>query len=265
MPNREDFFRAIDEIKAAAATGSAVLERPLILVEDIFRRTLRALRDAELQSVDEGVLVSGEDPPVFDTPDSPADTVLEVAHREWSRSVREPAGGAANGRADIIKYIREGLGWKPPRNYTDGSFHWCGAFAAYCWMHAGMDPDLRKYWMPSCHRQYYGHHSRGHWPRSDNAARVTYSYGEGGDIQPGDIVMVGDVDGKPSGSHITLCSRVHEWGIETFEGNARGKLPDGTEAEGVVKQSRFYEPGGVQGGYVIMWAWRPTSADLGGA
>ena len=193
---------------------------------------------------------------------TPAQVALATAEEEWLRGVREPEGTSANGTADILRYIKEGLRWNPPKDYKDGTFHWCGAFAAYCYSKAGMHPDLRKFWMPSCNRQYYGHFERGHWPRKDNQSRVTYTDRDGGEILPGDIVMVGDASGKPSGSHITLCHIVREDHIETFEGNAKGKLPGGRIAEGVIRQKRYFKPGGPQGNYIIKWAWRPDPTDF---
>lgn len=259
MQFNDDFYRAFDVAKAGALTGTGLsqVKDALTTMEDIFRRAMRELRDLSLPEYDGGV-----DPPSFTAPASPVETVLATAEAEWSRGVREPVGGVAHGRLAILEYIKDGLGWAPPANYTNGSFHWCGAFVAFCWAKAGMLPELRKYWMPSCNRQYYGHSTRGHWPRKNGGERVVYTFADGGELQPGDIVMVGDHRGRPSGSHVTLCAAVRADHIETYEGNARGNLPGGVVAEGVVKQRRYFHPGGPQGNYVIMWAWRPKADDL---
>lgn len=259
--SRDEFFLNLDHLAAMFSTQPVALAN-LKNMEDAFRRTLRALRDASLTGYDD---VLDDVPPVV-VPEaslSPAQIALNAAEGEWNRRIVEPRGGKSNGTADIVKYIKEGLLWKAPTNYKDGSFHWCGAFVAWCYAQAGMVADLRKYWLPSCNRMYYGHKDHGHWPRKNGGERVVYTDKNGGEIQPGDIVMVGDVGGPASGSHVTLCSGVHSDHITTWEGNAKGVLPDGTQDEGVVKQKRYFRPGNPQGSYIIKWAWRPTAEDLG--
>ena len=57
------------------------------------------------------------------------------------------------------------------------------------------------------------------------------------EVRPGDIVVVGQ--GKPWGSHITLCVGLGEHGlIYTIEGNSRGLRGDGTTGRGVVRKTR---------------------------
>lgn len=183
-------------------------------------------------------------PPLEDVSLTDAELIVQWAESQWARHIEEPS---EPGEVEAIsEYILDGaawptadiLTWKVGAAYRDGgardqdSFAWCGAFAAAAVKQLGISDDGRKQ-MVSPERLYANHKSR--------KVRL-------GDIQPGDVVVVGDKKKRKHGSHITVCVGLRGDGlIDTIEGNAIGLLPDGSIGEGVIKRTRPLPPGSTGG------------------
>lgn len=206
-------------------------------------------------------------------PVTPGGVALDWAIQEWGRVVREPAPGRPRGAHLIDGYIRGALGLGWPSAATgpgdsqayerNGQFEWCGAFAARAWGAAGLDAEVRRLRLPSTYR--LGSTEARHGPP---LLRVPLDR-----LQPGDVLVV--TDGRKAwGTHVTLVQAVRpsEGLVFTVEGNARGKLGDGSVGEGVVLRTRPLAQGAaagqrcpVSGLPQSLWAqvaYRPTPAML---
>lgn len=209
---------------------------------------------------------------------TPGAVAVEKALELWGQKIKEPQG-APNQIDDFIRgdyglgwSTADAINWTPHQPYThNGQFQWCGAFAAYCWGHAGLKASIRKTDMASTWRLYKWAGLNG----SDPSGRVVTMPG---DLLPGDILVVSRGK-KKQGEHICLVERVdHEAKlIHTIEGNARGVGPDGTVYEGVVKRTRPWPKSkgglgrranmrcpvsGLSQTYEGIWAYRPLDDDL---
>lgn len=158
-----------------------------------------------------------------------------------AKSDKTPAGEAC--REDILNMIQnkvEGLGWHWIKVYSgDGAFAWCGAFAAHCWQK--VRPEIREKCFASTLRLWdFG---------AENTGRRVKST----DLQPGDIVTVGD---GAKGSHIVIFLNwdKNKTIFTCIEGNGHGRFPDGSWGEGVVMGIR--ERSDIRAGY------RPLEGDL---
>lgn len=172
---------------------------------------------------------------------------LNLALESWLTNLKDPGKNdhsvdAERCRAAILHMIQDGgLGWQGwVKTYTgDGAFAWCGAFVAYCM--PDVKPELRKKWWASTYRLFeYGNKNPG------RQVRIS-------DIQPGDIVCVGDGN---YGAHITIAMiwDATKSTLVTVSGNGMGRLPDGSWGEGVVIN--------VYGRHSIKAAYRPIKEDL---
>lgn len=153
-----------------------------------------------------------------------AENALKRALNEWNRNVTEPEYEGDWQRITDYIHSSDGLNWySDGYEYTkNGSFSWCGAFAAFCYSDAVL--NTRKKIFPSCYRMYENWY--------DTRRRVK-------DIRPGDIVTVFTTAKKFYGDHIVLAADYpNEAGdFPTFEGNAKGAGPIG-RIEGVIKRER---------------------------
>lgn len=150
----------------------------------------------------------------------------------WAEGITEPSRQGIGGNPERIWGFEanpDAMGWGWLEAYArNGQRAWCGAFAAAVYG-ARLDFAIRQKILPSCSRLYARWGSR----------RVALA-----DIQPGDIVVVGDrrPDSKgrptPQGNHITIALEVRDGLVYTVEGNAKGRLPDGSIGEGVIKRTR---------------------------
>lgn len=203
--------------------------------------------------------------------------IVDPPRRTW----QDPAYVAS--RLAIDGTIRGplGLGWSRcsalRKEYQrDGDFEWCGAFAAFAWRHAGLDPALAEVYFSSTYRlDKYGRRAvafgsprelllRRRLPGDGRVCHVFRPETTTEDVevmnpQPGDILLVDTVGGWAYGHHVTIVER---WDPElasfrTVEGNATGRLPDGTIAQGVVRQLRPLS--------VARRLIRPAPGDLTGA
>jgi hypothetical protein len=178
---------------------------------------------------------------------SAPDLVLERALELWREDIIDPrpddeSEAAVRSRSAITSMIHVGLvwAWEPP--YAgDGSFSWCGAYAATCWADAGLHPLARKKHLASTYRLRM-------WSQNTER-RVQLAQ-----VRAGDILIVGHRD-PVNGDHIALAVGAQLGGMwPTVEGNALGKGPDGTYREGVVRRDR--------GPADVRYAVRPLPEDL---
>jgi len=172
-------------------------------------------------------------------------SVVDTAVAEWELHVPEPP---APGSERIDAYIRglDGLGWTWLHRYKrNGSFAWCGAFAAYCYGIAGLDAEIRAKHLASTYRLW-------DWSKR-NARRIAPR-----DIRVGDIVVVGN-GGHRWGDHIAIAEICGE-SIQTIEGNAHGTLGDGTHGEGVIRTVRRFESSDPKA-LVVRYGVRPLPED----
>ena len=169
------------------------------------------------------------------------EAVLGRAMTEWFTRIQDPAVGAhapddERGRTAIERYIREGLGSALSHGYAgDGSFSWCGAFAAWCWRAAGITVKSAS---PFAGADVPGHPFGSTYRLSaackkDPAFRVAKI----SDIGPSDIVVVYSKKNPTYGDHIVSALA---WGdkvqseLIAVHGNGHGRWPTGEWVEGVV-------------------------------
>jgi len=171
---------------------------------------------------------------------SPQEIVLDRALGSWMTRVLDPAKGVETedtkrGKVEIRRYIEEGLGWKLPNGYAgDGAFSWCGAFAAWCWLGAGLTVEnARKFAPPDAP----GHVYASTWRLSQAAKRdPAFKVAKVSDIRPGDTVVIEGPDHKPYGDHIVTALAWDKVQSELVivHGNGHGRWPTGEWVEGVV-------------------------------
>lgn len=162
--------------------------------------------------------------------------ILGAADAEWRRCVRDDAAHYPL----ITRYYRDGLEWET--RYSGGAGRqWCGAFAAWCLLAAGLPRILRRGGISyrGCPTGCASTLRLDALCRQRPARRVRPA-----DLQAGDVAVLWD--GKTArlervGSHIMLVRESVEPGSEwvrTVEGNGTGVLPDGTVGHGVVHGTR---------------------------
>ena len=199
-------------------------------LEDGLRRANRTIRGL---SLDLGRLIRSDsiEECVFNP--KPALKAILRAKDEFNKKIEEPSG---SNWIEIDKYIRsdQGLDWLWLDEYTKNhSFHWCGAFVAYCYGFQ-VKNEVRKKIFASCYRMYEN------WYRSSRLIQK-------GNLKAGDIVTVfnstNEIDRQatPQGNHIVLCVEVHQDYYVTIEGNAKGLNPDSKRVEGVVTNKRLFK------------------------
>ena len=189
-------------------------------MQDDLRRMNRALNQAHLDLSTDGPSSFAEITPSISEQSIDA---IKRAQSEWASVVKEP-------QQRIDTYIRsaQGLSWSWEEPYTrNGQFAWCGAFAAFAYTAARL--QIRKKIFPSCYRLY-------------NAWANTSRHISADQVRPGDIVVVYTSKRATWGDHITLCVDASSYStdgyITTIEGNANGKLGDGSKGEGVITRQR---------------------------
>lgn len=200
---------------------------------------------------------------------------LDACLALWSQRIVDPPRQSIHDpaydddRAAIDRLIRTtaGIDWRRCSDLVeayrhDGDFEWCGAFASAGWRAAGLDQELAQVYFSSTYRlDRYGSEGLAFGTAREKrlvkrcAGASAYlrldEKSTPADVaafgaRAGDILLVGSKRGKkryPMGSHVTVVerTRVDENGVlwfDTVEGNATGRLPDGTRAQGVVRQSR---------------------------
>jgi hypothetical protein len=256
------FTLSLDALKFACADHPHLAHISTLIsdMETAYRRKSREALDLSVPEdpPESNVQVDLEAP--TQTPVSRPGVAVQRAYDTWRECIREPAGNKTNGKSRILDFYTHGLTWPAPKNYANGTDAWCGAFVAYCYAGAGLKQQFRKYWLPSCYRMIRGHGTRGHWAFGTERMIAPEN------ALPGDIVIVGDPNNArvPQGSHLTLCvsnRNLDKGYLDTIEGNANGKFPDGSRGEGVIKQKRYLERGANGSAYTVMHVIRPLPED----
>lgn len=191
------------------------------------------------------------------TPHDPAfgARVVEIAHAEWASVVREPSAATETRELAAIRSYIDAVGG-PPGYDADGDWQWCGAFAAWCLIRAGVEArPLRQKAPPE--DGGLGSHYRA-WCLGQRFPSTLITRWQ--DVQAGDVVIVGRSGKSKWGEHLTLATGpsvepdagpIVQGPIPTFEGNATGKLGNGVTGEGVVKRSRLTIPTTTAKGFVF--------------
>lgn len=163
--------------------------------------------------------------------------ILAAALAEWKSEVREPPVGDPE---RIREYLRAGRYSRAEEYDADGDGEWCGFFAGFCLISAGVRAQLL--WQKSpAEAGGIGSTYRLHrLCMLDERRRITSP----GDIRPGDIVSVGREKRPAYGEHIVIAAGSvtpfdEQSTFPTVEGNASGKGPTGDTYEGVVRRSRM--------------------------
>lgn len=193
------------------------------------------------------------------TPYNPqcGNAVLAAALAEWKAVVKEPPKGDAT---RIREYLRA-CGFGHPEDYhANGDAEWCGAFASFCLISAGVRPELVRQKSPpeagglgSTYRLFC-------LARLAPGRLLTSA----SDLRPGDIVSVGRTGKVQWGEHIVICSERptpfdEAATFATIEGNATGKGPGGDEYEGVIRRVRPVMPTASAKGFIF--GFRPLPGD----
>ena len=154
------------------------------------------------------------------------------AEREWNLNIID----GINNQHILNNYIQgsSGLGWTWIKAYQNGSFEWCGAFAAFVYGNQ-LKSSIRMKTFPSCYRMYRD------WRESSRCVN-------GQDLKVGDIVTIYNTNNiesraaTPQGNHIVVVKTAPINGeFETWEGNAKGYGPKEKWREGVSTRSRKVE------------------------
>jgi hypothetical protein len=186
--------------------------------------------------------------------------IVEVALKEWSKVVSEPPGvGSANiqGYLDGLRIIAKGAQGK---YIHDGDAEWCGAFAGWCAIQAGLlNPEMVKVKskpemgdLASTYRMFCLANMA--VDGKPHARLIT----DHNDVQSGDILSVGRLPSKGIrrpvwGEHIVIATGVFDKSgiISTVEGNAYGKLGNGRTGQGVIRRTRPAKPTPTDKGFMF--------------
>lgn len=162
--------------------------------------------------------------------------IVEAALAEWRRTVCEPPIGNAD---DIRAYLRA-CGFSRADQYAaDGDAEWCGAFAAFCCVAAGARPDVVRVKSSPESGDFASTYRLVSLCRADPRRRIDRAE----DLRPGDVAVVGRAGRRPWGEHVTIVEgRAGGREFATVEGNATGRLGDGSTGEGVVRRVRMVLP-----------------------
>lgn len=180
--------------------------------------------------------------------------ILAAALAEWKSGVREPPKGNAE---PIREYLRV-CGFSHAEDYdSDGDAEWCGAFAGFCLISAGVRPDLLRQKSPAEAGGIGSTYRLHRLCMLDERRRITSPR----DVRAGDVVVVGRLGRSPWGEHIVVAEGTHPDGeyITTTEGNAVGQLGNLGTGEGVIRRTRPYAPTATVKGFIF--GFRPLPGD----
>lgn len=231
--------------------------------------------------------------PAPESAPAPSSDALEAAGRAaiaraleiWAADIIDPPVGMKGERAArSLKFINEMLrttewDWV---GYYDGNGHkpeWCGLFAAYCWLAAGLEGEWPEhFWASNLRLLYWINYRPWNGVSADkrpatggrmklDTSRATQLedlvFPDGTAPRAGDVVIVGD--GTPfEGDHVTMLVSMEALPdgrvcFHTVSGNGGGYGPDGRRREGVVKTDYFLDP---SGGYRVLHVYRPGADDI---
>lgn len=169
--------------------------------------------------------------------------LASTAEKEWERHIEEKTHLINNDITDMFDqngwaaWLRTTEGGGCPKGYVrPPDPDWCGHALANHALKMGkpISKLLCRKVFPSTFRL----NSPKHWSIAgfEEVPRVDKT----DDLKRGDIVVLRWENGKRYGDHITLAiSDLKEDGsFETIEGNAKGKLPNGRNGRGLIKQIR---------------------------
>jgi hypothetical protein len=207
------------------------------------------------------------------------------AKRRWLLGTRDDANPINRAAIQALIASSSGLGWSWVTYEGDGSFEWCGAFAAACWSAAGLGIAARYTYFASTFRlDAWGAYKR--WqpesppnnppkpptpPRlmiklDERSTAADARFPDGTLPRAGDILLVGGAHTGP-GRHITIIESFDPTGgtFRTIEGNAYGFLPDATRGQGIIQATRAVGlgPGLAPTAYHARRVIRPGPADVG--
>jgi peptidoglycan hydrolase-like protein with peptidoglycan-binding domain len=192
----------------------------------------------------------------------------------WQRDIYDPAADdksvAANAsRKAIDLMIQTGLRWTWEPPYAgDGSFEWCGAFAALCWN--GIRASLRRDFYASTYRldRYASYqpieNAQNPRPTQGPYRQIVYLDEKSRSLpftpREGDIILIGPA-GSGYGKHICLVEKYDavKRVFHTYEGNGTGTGPNGERQHGVIRGIRALDGSG----WHVRRLIRPSALDLG--
>lgn len=146
----------------------------------------------------------------------------------------------AEARADwlqprpVIEYKRE-IGWRTTHDDDD----WCGIWAGAVALRAGLARIIAREVMPSTYRLQSGGEIG--WAGAMGAGYKKPAEVPIGAVRKGDIITVKTGKDRAYGDHIAIVYAVLHDKVYTYEGNASGLLPDGSQSSPsrmVVRQVR---------------------------
>lgn len=175
---------------------------------------------------------------------------IDCATSWWKSDIVDPRknDNSIRGQRDkkqIDILIKVGLGWTWEPPYAgDGSFEWCGAFAAFCWR--AIRPELRRTYFASTYRlDRYARYQSVNGEKNKGSGRLIAELDEHStslhwEPRAGDILLIGPA-GSGYGKHICLVESFDAatGTFHTIEGNGAGEGPDGKKRQGVVRGRRF--------------------------
>lgn len=187
-----------------------------------------------------------------------------AALNQWDRNVRDEH------QSPTIKHYFRSVGWgfwvDDQDGYRNNAKHaWCGIFQGYCGLRIGeflapnqcvpiyLSPEIAKYVLPSTARAAsirrwrqagvdlpltYRPHAADQWSEVNDGGFKTSA----DVLQRGTIATIaardyGDERNEYGGHWILIAEHSGDY-VRTIEGNASGKLPDGTTGEGVIRRER---------------------------
>mgnify|MGYP006287574143 CR=1 FL=1 len=188
--------------------------------------------------------------------------LVSAADAEWRKNIKDFDAGQEATPEEIGKYFRN-TGWQWFLDqYSNGTYterwrqqpwqSYCGLFVAYCGLHVGRHVAddqcaavaLKRHVASAVLPSTVKLADRSRWKTQPKRPGLI-------ELQPGDIATVGDYKGG-AGSHIVLVvSRPSNKEVETIEGNATGRFPDGTTGEGVIRRTRKLDE--IHATYRLKW------------
>ena len=188
--------------------------------------------------------------------------IVAAALAEWKSGVREPPKGDPGPIREYLRTIRHSAA----ESYdSDGDAEWCGAFAGFCLVSAGVRPELLRQQSPAEAGGIGSTYRLHSLCRLDERRRITGV----ADVRMGDVLVVGRLStvtkARPRwGEHIVIAAgpatpHDEDSTIPTVEGNASGAGPSGEVHEGVIRRSRPCTP--TTGAKGFLFGYRPLPGD----
>jgi len=185
-------------------------------------------------------------------------SIVQNAKVEWARDIHEAPGTNWMRIREYLKALR----MSSAKTYMhDGDAEWCGAFAGFIAILAGVSPDLvavkkrpEEGDLASTYRMLC-------LAKKDGGLR----YVAPADTLPGDICSFGRTGVKrpKEGEHIEVCIGVDDENIETIGGNAFGTFPGGQTGQGVILRQRPRKATEYQKGLVYSLRFQPGDRIVG--